>query len=246
MITRCRLVLSDPQGAIPDSRAYPLYAWLLEQLPAEYGEQFHQSTDHPLSQSLHFDRDTRRHIWTVNLLTDALSMHLAHVLTEVREIPLHTGVLSATFLGCEEIASPEALILSARSREYESNRTELRFLTATSFRQDGRYVLFPQERLIVNSLIRKWNLVCPAYPMEDSDAAEAMLRGVHITDYQLRSARYPLKDVKIPGFRGSITFFARLSPPLMELWRLLMTFAPYAGLGIKTSLGMGGVTSQII
>lgn len=49
----------------------------------------------------------------------------------------------------------------------------------------------------------------------------------------------PLKETKISGFRGTVTLSARLSPPLLELWRILLAFAPYAGIGIKTSLGMG-------
>ena len=32
--------------------------------------------------------------------------------------------------------------------------------------------------------------------------------------------------------------------PLLELWNALLSFAPYGGIGIKTTLGMGGVSVE--
>ena len=115
------------------------------------------------------------------------------------------------------------------------------FLTAASFKQNGRYVIFPQERLILQSLIMRWNEVFPQYVLEDEDAFQAILAGIHIVDYQLRTSRFHLKGIRIPGFIGSCIVEARLALPLMELWNTLLLFADYSGIGIKTGLGMGGL-----
>lgn len=69
-----------------------------------------------------------------------------------------------------------------------------------------------------------------------------METGVHIVDYRLHTSRYHIKNTKIPGFSGIVTLESRLPAPLEEIWKLLVRFAPYCGIGIKTTLGMGGVS----
>ena len=39
----------------------------------------------------------------------------------------------------------------------------------------------------------------PEMPLDDADAVAALERGIRITDYALRSTRYPLKNVRIPA-----------------------------------------------
>ena len=78
----------------------------------------------------------------------------------------------------------------------------------------------------------------------DPDALDAILRGLHILDYNLHTVSYPIKNTRIPGFVGSAVVEARLALPLLELWNALLSFAPYGGIGIKTTLGMGGVSVE--
>ena len=78
-------------------------------------------------------------------------------------------------------------------------------------------------------------------PLDDADAFAAMLTGLHIVDYRLQTLRYPMKQTKIPCFAGRFVLEARLPAPLMEVFKTLCCFAPYAGLGVKTALGMGGI-----
>lgn len=103
---------------------------------------------------------------------------------------------------------------------------------------------FPQERLILQSLLNRWNAFSGDYPIEDEDAIRMLERGIHFGDYALRSQRYPLKATSIPGFMGDLTMISRLPAPIQELWTTLLRFAPYSGIGIKTALGMGGIRIQ--
>ena len=48
----------------------------------------------------------------------------------------------------------------------------------------------------------------------------------------------------IPGFTGELTLKCRLDGFHLTMANLLLHFAPYAGVGIKTALGMGGVTCE--
>ena len=110
--------------------------------------------------------------------------------------------------------------------------------------QAGRYAIYPQEFLLLQSLVLHWNTAFPDCQLNDPDALDAILRGLRILNYSLHTVSYPIKNTCIPGFVGSAVVEARLALPLLELWNALLSFAPYGGIGIKTTLGMGGVSVE--
>ena len=175
---------------------------------------------------------------TVNLLCTELETRLSPPLLETNTIDLHGCPISVERQTIRKVPGPEALIF--QGREQCRKRVEIRFLTPTAFKQAGRYAIFPQERLLLQSLLGRWNYLCPDYPLTDEDAISALLEGIHIVDYALRTTRYWMKDTAIPGFCGKIQVEAKLPLPLLELWGALVCLAPYGGIGIKTTLGMGG------
>ena len=81
-------------------------------------------------------------------------------------------------------------------------------------------------------------------PAERPGCAGRILCGLRIRDYSLHTVTYHIKNTCIPGFVGSAVVEARLALPLLELWNALLSFAPYGGIGIKTTLGMGGVSVE--
>lgn len=236
----CRYVFTvKSEGQLPASRAYALYSCLLSKLPFDYAEQLHEQEMTPVSQFLHYDRDTETNLWQITLLNRETVELFCPLLDGLTTLELNTGRVELCLREKEAFTAEEFI---SYAREKTPNRWEtLRFLTPTGFKQNGRYVLVPQERLIIQSLLNKWNTVFPEYPLDDEDAITPLLEGLHISGYSLRSTRFPLKENKIPGFTGSITFEARLAAPIMEIWNLLLTFAAFSGVGIKTALGMGGV-----
>ena len=66
-------------------------------------------------------------------------------------------------------------------------------------------------------------------------------QGLQIVRYSLRSAIYYLENTRIIGYKGKITLIIRGPVELARLAGALLFFAEYAGLGVKTALGMGGV-----
>lgn len=236
-----RFALDCGGARIPAGCAYALYAWLLSQLPEEVGDVLHQQGETPLAQYVYYDFDRKETIWVLSFLADWLSEEAEPALSSLSVIPLHSGPLNARLLSCCEVPSAPALMEQAQQME-DCRYTTFQLLSLVSFRQSGRYVLFPQERLILQSLIAKWNLTFPQYSLEDADAFQALESGIHIVDYRLHTSRYHMKNTKIPGFSGSVTLESRLPAPLEEIWKLLTLFAPYCGIGIKTTLGMGGVS----
>lgn len=239
MITRHILILEAlPEHPLYADAAYRLYAFLLEQLPAEESEWLHEEGNRMISQFLKYSRESGTYTWTVCLLSDAASSVLSPVLERLREVFIENCSFAIQARSCEKIGLEEFL---SRGRENNQRYAQLQFQTVASFKQNGRYVLFPQERLILQNLMMRWNETFPMCPLEDDDAFQAILGGVCITDYNLRTARFSLKGIRIPGFIGSCRIDARLPLPLLELWNTLLAFADYSGIGIKTGLGMGGV-----
>lgn len=238
MITRHILTLEAvPEHPLYADAAYRLYAFLQEQLPAEESEWLHEEGSRMVSQFLKLSREQGTYCWTVSLLSDTVSAMLSPVLDKLQTVCIEDCSFAVQSRFCEKIGLEE---LISRGRENCGRRAQILFQTVSSFKQNGRYVLFPQERLILQNLMIRWNETFPMCPLEDDDAFQAILAGIHITDYNLRTSRFTLKGVRIPGFVGSCRLDVRLALPLLELWNTLLVFADYAGIGIKTGLGMGG------
>lgn len=240
MIQQLQFVLHTTDGAkIPQAWAYRLYSWLLEQLPADWADALHGDESRPVTQFLHYAKERQAVIWTLNLRGEPLVEQAVPVLQQVRTIELQESVLEAELLPLSRPVTARTLLAAGRSAA--GGRARLELLSPCAFKQGGRYAIFPQESLLLQSLAAHWNDAFPDFPVSDADALAALLRGVHIVDYNLHTVRYGMKGTRVPGALGSLTLEARLPLPLQELWNALLAFAPYSGIGIKTTLGMGGV-----
>ena len=232
----------DTDERIPAERAYAFYSCLLSMLPYEYAEQLHEQGETPISQFLYFDREKEKTVWQITVLGDDAAEVFCPILDGLTALELNSGTVDLLMQDKRQYSAGEFI---AQARSEAARRWEtLLVLSPTAFRQNGRYVIIPQERLIIQSLISKWNAAFPEYLLDDGDVVRLLEGGVHISDYTLRSVRFPLKSNKIPGYIGSITLETRLAAPIMEIWNLLLHFAPYSGIGIKTALGMGGVAKR--
>ena len=106
-------------------------------------------------------------------------------------------------------------------------RCRLRFVTPTCFRSDGKPLLFPESRLILESAARAAGLPCPARP-------EQALRPLR---YALQTEDISFGPFTLTGFTGWCEYRAEPSPETQALLRVL----PYTGAGYKTAQGMGAV-----
>lgn len=236
MIYQHRIRLETAER-LPYGLAYRLYAWLLSQLPEETAERLHGQDGAHIAQYLQYQKETRENQWILNVPNEELEREIAAVLTDRTEIKLQNG--EGWTVAAQEIReiAPQTLVFSGGTERY----TRIEFLTPTAFKQAGRYAIFPTEALLLQSLTARWNELVPGLAVTDEDALHSLLQGIHITDYALRTTRYPLKGAKIPGFVGRLVIEAKLPLPMAQLWNALTGIADYAGLGMKTSLGMGGV-----
>lgn len=240
MIAQVNIQLQKADVPYTAAVAYPLYAWLLSCVEQDTGDLFHSQDVHPIAQHVWYDTATQSEWWTVNLLTDAAVDTFLPILEQAEQAELHKQKIPFSVRCIEQGLSAQQLLQRARNLE-DMRRYPLRFVTPTSFKQNGRYAIFPQESLLLQSLVNRWEQCFPEFSLNDPDAMHAILNGLHITDYKLQTLRHPLKQTRIPAFVGKIILDARLPAPLLEIVKTLYCFAPYTGLGVKTTLGMGGI-----
>ena len=241
MLTRYCLELVPDRPCRPRAEwAYRLYAALLERTPEAFGAQAHRDGATPVSQHLTADGGMLR--WTVGLLGEACEAVLVPVLEGLDGLRLEKDGVALAVAGRERRSIPDAEALLDLAAG-ESGLHGLRFATATAFKTQGRYWNLPSPRLMVQSLVKQWNGCIRECPIEDADGqgTEALAAGLRLRSFRLYDRMYYLKGRSIPGFVGELTVENRLDGFQRQLADALVLFADYAGLGVKTALGMGGV-----
>ncbi|MEA3309755.1 MAG: CRISPR system precrRNA processing endoribonuclease RAMP protein Cas6 [Chloroflexota bacterium] len=129
----------------------------------------------------------------------------------------------------------------------------LQFVTPTTFRQSpprtGRFDVapyalpLPEPTLVFGSLARAWQQFAPrALPAEWPDFVAAC---VVLSRYRLHTELVTFghgRRGKVGGFKGQCRFALRCaSPEWQRRLGLLAAWAPFAGLGWRTSMGLGQV-----
>lgn len=116
----------------------------------------------------------------------------------------------------------------------------LQFVSPTFFRRQGNSYPLPEPRLVFDSLAQRWNAFAPVrVPAELSESWERMT----IARFQGRSQFIqPNPDERGVGFVGRVVYYLPAASPQEAQWmQALGRFAFYAGVGAKTSLGLGRV-----
>ncbi len=231
MIRSYQFRLSAP---LPATAAYPLYASMLERAPREFATRLHESAVTPVSQYVRDD------LWRVSLFGREAIDILSPILENLDEVYLHRD---RTQVRLEPISFHDMRSVEAFWKEPIPERGVLSFQTPTAFKSAGVYQLLPTQRLVLQSLILKWNGcfgdVCPIE--DDGGGLEALSEGLCYRSLRLDSTEFAMKHTRIPGVLGQIAFENRLSGFHKQLANALLAFGTYSGVGIKTTLGMGGL-----
>lgn len=246
MVTQYRFTLTanKPIQARPEW-AYLLYAALLEKGPIEFAKKVHEDKITPVSQFLTTDKGQLS--WTINLLGDMSEKAFVSVLDKQKTFFLRSENVSLNIDRCEKefIADTDEFFFRAVGC---SRQHTLKFCTATAFKSQGKYRILPTEQLLIQSLVKQWNGCFPECPIEDGDneGIHTLTAGLRIQRVDLDNDIYHIKQGKIPGFVGSLRIGNYLEGFHRKLADVLLLFSGYAGIGIKTALGMGGVQHIIV
>lgn len=187
-------------------------------------------------------------------LTAPLSSALLKAATEGDLRLGETLVLTnAEFMLVSDIAFPrEAITTRYRdlalacqpSERKEASEIRLWLASPTTFKRDDKQMPFPLPDLLFGSLLRKWNAFCPpALVLPDGP--------VGITEYAAKYvaiSRYDLQTIPVRGKEAGVAIGAMGHVSYADLGgdlnmhaalHLLASFAPYAGVGARTTTGLG-------
>lgn len=117
-------------------------------------------------------------------------------------------------------------------------KVTLEFITPTSFKVSGVQSLFPDPKLVFSSLLRRWNAFSETKLPEEYIKSFASIK---VSSYNLHTELVHFSRYKMIGFKGRTEFELPkdLGEPFQRVVNALADFAPYAGVGVKTAMGMG-------
>lgn len=116
---------------------------------------------------------------------------------------------------------------------------DLEFLSPTAFSfGDGVSVVFPEPRLVFGSLTSRWNAFSPT--AIDPRVADVVKTRVLVSRYQLETRILDFGRYQKTGFTGTCSYEIRTTDPTaIRSLNALADFAFFAGVGYKTTMGMG-------
>ena len=235
--------LAFPEGVrVVSSMGSVFHGALMEQLPAEVAAHLHVEELRPYHQSILFTRE-RGAVWRFGVLDEGLYCLLWYIFSERAGLELRQKGFSVA-LGEPRLlqaTSEEALADAAFAGDEVLRSAACQFLTPTSFKRDGVYQMFPDTQLILQSLLGRWRRFSEQVRLDEQDLASRLAPACRISSYRLQSAPFSLERHTIYGFRGQLRLYFAGNEMVRRLLRLLFSFAPFAGIGIKTALGMGAV-----
>ncbi|WP_013334246.1 CRISPR system precrRNA processing endoribonuclease RAMP protein Cas6 [Gloeothece verrucosa] len=117
----------------------------------------------------------------------------------------------------------------------EQRKITLKFLSPTSFKQQKSIQLFPLSDLVFGSLQRRWNEFAP-----ENLQIPALTWDALVTAYELKTYALKLESGAEIGSQGWISYEFNSSEQA-KYASVLSQFAFFAGVGRKTTMGMGQV-----
>jgi CRISPR-associated endoribonuclease Cas6 len=119
----------------------------------------------------------------------------------------------------------------------------MHFVSPTAFSWGcRRFILFPEPFLLWESLLHTWNRYSPlAYRVEREEFRMFLLKNIQVTKCSLRTNTLYFPNYTQKGFVGSCSYSFKAPDDDAALLTTLAAFAYYAGVGYKTTMGMGQV-----
>ena len=234
------------EGEIEKSRSDLLgslfQGFIMENIDTNYADKLHVSALHPYSQYVTMSDD--KIIWTLNTLNNEAKKKIADRVKQMEKVNIKYKGKEYKIVSTKEGSISYQNLVKESYLKDGIRRLKVSFLPPTSFKQNGRYVIFPTVRLIFQSLMMKFDKSSSDMEVFDKDILETFEDCTEITMYKLRSTYFHLDGTKIPAFIGDITITVKGPAQLVNLASLLLKFGTYSGVGIKTGIGMGGIAFE--
>ena len=213
---------------------------LMKIIDTEYADKLHEQSLNPYSQ--YFFKNKDKLYWIINTFTKEARENIIKPFLENRVDDFFIKYKSERFT--YKIVDIRDISYDDLQSNISNNKFEsyiyVEFITPTSFKSSGEYKFIPDEKWIISSIYNKLKTFSKIEL--DEDIILSLIKNIRIVDYNLKSRRFNLEGVRIPSFMGNIKLSTRkCSYKEREYASLIFSLAPYYGIGIKTSIGMGAV-----
>lgn len=221
---------------------------LMEHIAPESAALYHRMMLRPYSQTVYWDAKRQMAFWRIGTLTDEAYERLILPLQTVDTIWLKQKQCAVNLNGVQIVAqtSFEDLAQQFIKAAAAPSGAEWQCLSVLSFKQNDRYVILPDIRLFYQSLLQRWNAFSEMITLEQEGLLEQLTSHCRLTKYNLRSQTFSVNGSVIYGCDGWQRYQFFGYDMLKRLQGLLAAFAPFSGIGIKTALGMGAVTTTVL
>lgn len=220
-----------------------LHGLLLEIMSDAYADKCHNSQLNPYSQ--YVLRQGNYYQWIIHLLTDEASQEIGDRLmaSDFKSFKIKAADNLLIHIQGKEVAYlAEKQLAELFYQESASSKLRVEFLSPCSFKQAGRNIIYPDIRLIFQSLIQRYTAFIDQSDEEvNQELLAEIVNAVEITSYRLRTDYFKVHNHPIPAFRGNIHIKIHANQTLKNYIYSLLRFGEYSGLGVKTAMGMGAL-----
>lgn len=124
-----------------------------------------------------------------------------------------------------------------------SSSITFHFVSPTVFNVGERqFSLFPHPELVWGSLLRSWNTHAPStLHLDRASLLSSLQKHSYLVEGKLATATVSFSHARQKGFQGLCQFTLAQEDSSTQALCALAAFAPYAGVGYKTTMGMGQV-----
>lgn len=242
MFAKLQLELrTEKDDFIPYQKAVILQGILMEQIGNAYASRLHESKLHPYCQSvIHRNGKNIWEICTTNaeayqgILLPLQDSGFCHFF-------LQDNQWEVDVLGKEMQQMAKSEFMDQYYFKDAGRYLNIEFCTPTAFKRQGQYVFIPELRLIYQSLMKKYSASSEDEAAEDEDVLEQLLEHSRVVQYRLQSCSYSLHGVRLPAFLGQLSIRVNGPQAMANFLHMLFRFGEYAGVGIKTAMGMGKI-----
>lgn len=214
--------------------AVKLHGFIMSQLPSKYVAWLHRQTLNPFSLFAFDGGEGKGFVMRLSSL-NVEALRILDAMQVVKEIKI-CGLEKP--LVVERTHRAAALAIQRVHRALPEGRYTLHILTPAAYKTKGNYCNWPDFAKLYKTAINKLNRF--EHLALNEEQLEALFDRAGGERYRFQSCEYLLSGKKIPALTGHVELALEGDDEEMRLLRLLLGYATYSGIGIKTSLGMGG------
>lgn len=240
MITRLKIRLKlQSEDKLNTNMSSLMHGFIMEQVSAEYAQNLHISGLKNFNQYIR--KDNEDWIWTINALDDEARYNIIDKIISLDKIYIKNKDMYIDAMGCELIKTSldEIFEKNYYSKDKPSRFIEMTFITPTAFKSHGKYINYPNIKMLFSNMINKYDNASENTSVYDENTYLCLTESAEICEYNLKSRYFHLEGVKIPSFVGTVKIKINGSDTLISFANMLTEFAQYSGIGIKCAMGMG-------